>query len=321
MMDEILRIPERLIPLPASVSEAARKILLMPRRNFPSYPPVSDAASWHRYIAGINQAILPFLQLRASKVEAQVQDLIINGVPVYDVRPDAVPEDDQRIFLDIHGGAYIAGGGPCCRAEAIGLADELRMRVWSVDYRTPPDHPFPAPLDDCLAAYRGLIKQRHPRFIAIGGASAGANLTAALILRARDFNLPLPAAAVMHTPHVDMTNASDSLQANQYLDAVLSGTDLTSIRQLYAGGHDFRDPYVSPLFGDFSAGFPATFLSTGTRDLFLSDTVRMHAALRAADIDAELHVTEAASHGNFHGAPEEAHINREVRKFIATRLP
>jgi monoterpene epsilon-lactone hydrolase len=74
---------------------------------------------------------------------------------------------------------------------------------------------------------------------------------------------------------------------------------------------------MSPLFGDLAKGFPPTFLSTGTRDMFLSDTVRFHAALRAADIPAELHVTEAASHGNFHGAPEEAHINREVRKFIA----
>jgi acetyl esterase/lipase len=71
------------------------------------------------------------------------------------------------------------------------------------------------------------------------------------------------------------------------------------------------------LFGDLGKGFPPTFLSTGTRDMFLSDTVRFHAALRAADIQAELHVTEGASHGNFHGAPEEEHINREVRKFVA----
>jgi monoterpene epsilon-lactone hydrolase len=106
----------------------------------------------------------------------------------------------------------------------------------------------------------------------------------------------------MHTPHLDMTNAGDSLYANQGLDAVLSGTDLTSVRKLYSGGNDLRNPYISPLFGD----------------LFLSDTVRMHAALRAADVRAELHITEAASHGNFHGAPEEAHINREVRKFLAS---
>jgi acetyl esterase/lipase len=97
----------------------------------------------------------------------------------------------------------------------------------------------------------------------------------------------------------------------------LSGSDMTSIRDVYAGGQDFRHPYLSPMFGDLGAGFPPTFLSTGTRDMFLSDTVRFHAALRRADVEAQLHVTEAASHGNFHGAPEEQHILREVRKFIA----
>ena len=119
----------------------------------------------------------------------------------------------------------------------------------------------------------------------------------------------------MHTPHLDMTNASDSLHTNQGLDAALSGSDMERIRDLYAGGHDYRHPYLSPLAAEITRFVP-TFLSTGTRDLFLSDTVRFHAKLRAADIEADLHVTEAASHGNFHGAPEEAHISREVRKFL-----
>lgn len=185
-----------------------------------------------------------------------------------------------------------------------------------MDYRTPPDHKFPAPLDDCLTVYRTLVELRGARNIIVGGTSAGANLTASLILRARDEGLPLPAAAIIHTPHLDMTNASDSLQTNRGLDAALSGSDMTTIREVYAGGQDYQNPYLSPLFGDLAKGFPPTFLSTGTRDMFLSDTVRFHAALRAADIQAELHVTEAASHGNFHGAPEEDHIHREVRKFI-----
>jgi acetyl esterase/lipase len=104
---------------------------------------------------------------------------------------------------------------------------------------------------------------------------------------------------------------------NRGLDLALSGADMTSIRAVYAGQVDFADPYLSPLFGDLASGFPPSFLSTGTRDMFLSDTVRFHAALRAVDVPAELHVTEAASHGNFHGAPEEEHVMREVRKFIA----
>jgi epsilon-lactone hydrolase len=313
-----LRVPERNIPLPTSVSAAARSSLLGARREFPLYPAVADRDGWHRYVAAVNQAILPRLKMRAAKIDATIAGVKIAGGQVYDVRPAKVPHNDRRVFLDIHGGAFIVGGGECCRAEAVGLADDLGMRVWSVDYRNPPDYPFPAPLEDCLTAYGALLEQCRPEDIIIGGASAGANLTAALVLRARDVGLPLPGAVVLHTPHLDMTNGGDSLYANQGLDSVLSGADLTSIRALYAGDNDFRGPYISPLFGDFSKGFPPAFLSSGTRDLFLSDTVRMHAALRAADIRAELHVTEAASHGNFHGAPEETHITREVRKFIAS---
>ncbi len=85
---------------------------------------------------------------------------------------------------------------------------------------------------------------------------------------------------------------------------------------LYAAGHDLNHPYLSPLFGDFTKGFPPTFLSTGTRDLFLSNTVRMHRALRNAGIIAELHVVEAGPHGGFPHAPEGEDLNRELRAFL-----
>ena len=88
---------------------------------------------------------------------------------------------------------------------------------------------------------------------------------------------------------------------------------------LYAGGHDLRDPYLSPIFGDLT-GFPPTLLATGTRDVLLSDTVRFHRALRALDVPAELHVLEAAPHGFFRGAtPEDRELNREVQRFIGER--
>jgi acetyl esterase/lipase len=313
----MLILPPREIPIPTSISAAAQAIMALPRPQMPPDPPVDDIAAWRRQAQMINQAMTPSMQAKAAKVDAQVQDIEVGGVMVYDIVPAGVADDDPRVYLDIHGGAYIVGYGDACRAQATGVAGDIGRRVWSVDYRTPPDHPYPAPLDDCLAVYRVLVEQRGAGNVIVGGTSAGANLTAALILRARDEGLPLPAGAILHTPHLDMTNASDSLQTNRGLDMALSGSDMTSIRDIYAREHDYRHPYLSPMFADLSAGFPPTFLSTGTRDMFLSDTVRFHAALRGADVEAQLHVTEAASHGNFHGAPEEEHIFREVRKFIA----
>jgi acetyl esterase/lipase len=118
------------------------------------------------------------------------------------------------------------------------------------------------------------------------------------------------------TPCVDLTEASDSLQTNLGLDPLIRRSAKPAF-DLYGDRHDLTNPYLSPLFGDFTKGFPPTILTTGTRDMLLSDTVRMHRALRAAGIPAELHVTEAGGHGGFFGmAPEDEAIAGEIRRFI-----
>jgi acetyl esterase/lipase len=185
----------------------------------------------------------------------------------------------------------------------------------AVDYRMPPDHPYPAPLDDCVAIYRALLRGHRPEEIIVGGGSAGGNLAAALILRARDEGLPLPAAAVLVTPELDLTESGDTFRTNMGVDNVLTRS-LMPANLLYAAGHDLSHPYLSPLFGDFTKGFPPTVVSAGTRDLFLSNAVRMHRALRAAGVESELHVVEAAPHGGFFGAPEDAELERDLRRFV-----
>ena len=134
--------------------------------------------------------------------------------------------------------------------------------AWTVDYRMPPDFPFPTPLDDCLTAYRALLDERRPHEIIVGGTSAGGNLAAALILRARDEGLPLPAAAVFNTGAFDLTGSGDSWQINDGLDNVLSGP-VEPCTELYAGSHDRREPHISPLFADLT-GLPPVILLTGT---------------------------------------------------------
>ena len=180
----------------------------------------------------------------------------------------------------------------------------------------PPDHPFPAGLDDCVAAYRALLSKHRPEDIIVGGGSAGGNIASALLLRVREEGLPLPAAAVLLTPAVDFTGAGDTRYTNFGIDTVLSSrTD--AARDLYTNGHDPRDPYLSPIYGDFNKGFPPTILASGTRDVLLSDTVRLHRALRRAGIPAELHVLEAAPHGWFFGtAPEDAELDAEIKRFV-----
>lgn len=192
------------------------------------------------------------------------------------------------------------------------------LRTWSVDYRMPPDHPFPTPLDDCLAVYRGLLERTPVSKVVVDGASAGGNLATAMLLRARDEGLPMPAALVLISPEADLTESGDTFNTNRGVDYVIV-QGVPDLIALYAQGHDLRDPYLSPVFGDFD-GFPPTFLQSGTRDILLSNTVRLHRRLRAAGVDAELHVWEAMPHGGFFGAPEDAEVVAEVHRFIADHI-
>jgi acetyl esterase/lipase len=293
--------------------------MAMTRPDPPPYPQLNDIAGWRAYVETMNAVMLPILESWGANVDADVEEMDLGGVRVFAVTPRTARARQGGVFLDIHGGAFVIGAGDCCRAEAIALAGGIDARVWSVDYRAPPDHPYPAPLDDCVTVYRSLLEERSPQEIVVGGASAGANLAAALVLRARDEGLPMPAGAVLLTPALDMTHSGDSFATNKGLDAVLTG-DMNVINRLYAGGHDLGHPYISPLFGDFAKGYCPTFLSAGTRDLFLSNAALMHARLRAADVASDLYLIEAASHGGFHSAPEEEALNREVRRFVQRRF-
>ena len=311
----LLHLPNRDIPVPLSVSPKAQASLARAVRPQPDFPALDDHAAWRKMIAESDAAIRPMLEAAESPAPPAVEEIHVGQVPVYVVTPLAVAKENRRVCLEIHGGGLINAAGVLCRLMAVGVATRYGARVWSPDYRMPPDHPYPAGLDDCVAAYRELLRTHRPGEIIVTGSSAGGNLAAALILRARDEGLPLPAAAVLHTPEVDLTESGDTFETNLGLDSLLTRR-LMPINILYAAGHDLGHPYLSPLFGDFSKGFPPTFLASGTRDLFLSNTVRMHRALRTAGVPADLHVFEAAPHGGFGGALEDEELAREIRCFI-----
>jgi len=313
----MVHVPAREIPVPTSVSQEAQAVLAMGRLGPPprELPALDDAAGWKAYVAETDGFVRSMVGDATAGFKGSIEERDIGPCPLYVVTPDGVMSGDRRVFLDIHGGAWVLGGGDLSKRTTIALADAIRACAWTVDYRMPPDHPFPVPLDDCLVAYRLLLNERDPSEIIVGGTSAGGNLAAALILRARDEGLPLPAAAVFNTGAFDLTGSGDSWQINDGLDNVLSGP-VEPCTQLYAGSHDRREPYISPLFGDLD-GFPPVILLTGTRDRLLSDNVRMHRDLRAAGVEAELHVWEAAGHGGFLGmAPEDTERFAELRRFV-----
>jgi epsilon-lactone hydrolase len=192
------------------------------------------------------------------------------------------------------------------------------MITWATDYRLAPRHPYPEGLDDLVAAYRKAVSERDPRDIIVAGGSAGGNLAAALLVRAKDEGLPMPAALMLMTPEVDLTESGDSFRTLLGIDKNQGRAMAANL--LYADGADLAHPHLSPLFADLT-GFPPTYLQSGTRDIFLSNTVLMHRALRAAGVDAELHIGEAMPHGGFGGStPEDLALAEEARGFIVRHL-
>src|SRR5262249_45698891 len=150
-----------------------------------------DKEGWRARTAAQNEMVLAQFAPRAAEVDAVVEDRRIDGVPAYVITPGGTSPDDHRVFLEIHGGALVMGNGECCRAMGLTAIPRTGVTTWAVDYRMPPDHPYPAALDDCITVYRTLLEHHDPRDVIVGGNSAGGNLAAALLLRARDEGLPL----------------------------------------------------------------------------------------------------------------------------------
>jgi monoterpene epsilon-lactone hydrolase len=315
-----LSLGPRVIPPPKSISVEAQKFLATPGvLPLTDSPPAHETEAWRKRIARFNAALDPMADQMLKSAPATVETKTIGGATVHVGTPNTMPERNRgRARIDLHGGGMVLLAGKFAMAGAAMAAARTRCVVYSVDYRVPPDHPYPAAIDDIVAVYRELLKTYQPGDLVISGSSGGGNLAAAAALKIRDLRMPLPAGLVLLTPEVDLTESGDTFETNRHIDVVLKG-GLPEMNALYAGGHDLKDPYLSPLFGDFTKGYPPTFIQTGTRDVFLSNSVRMHRALLRAGIEVELHVWEAMPHGGFGGiTPEDAEIQAEVMRFIET---
>ena len=313
--------PERHIYPPTTISPEARASLstgaAAPRGPWPD---PDDGAGWQARIAQSAAMWGPIAETMIANAAATLVDEIIAGVRCYEARPTGLGEDANRpIYLFAHGGAFVFGGGDFARAHASVNADRLGCACISVDYRMPPEHPFPAAPEDVVTVYAALLERWPGTPIFFGGSSAGGNIAAAAMLLIRDRGLPMPAGLILLTPEVDLTESGDSFRTNELLDVVLK-TSLAPANALYAAGTPLDDPILSPLFADLG-GFPPTFIQTGTRDLFLSNSVLFHRKLRAAGARADLHVWEGMPHSGFGGAtPEDAEIYAEVKAFIASLI-
>ena len=215
------------------------------------------------------------------------------GVPAEWIAADDA--DPGRTFLYLHGGGYMLGSVATHRNLVGRIAREARARCLSLDYRLAPEHPFPAAVEDALAAYRWLLESGvEPSRLAIGGDSAGGGLTLGTLVSLRAAGDPLPACAVCLSPLTDLEGSGDSMRtADDPLISDLSAVD--EMTQTYMQGADPRDPRASPLHADY-AGFPPLLIQVGTREVLLDDSTRVAVKAREAGVEVTLEVEEGLIH-------------------------
>ncbi len=316
---------ERIVPAPVGLSSELGAIIA----NHQIPPVISPPATQEGWLELQAQWDAPFAEMSqdaAKRIGATYEAKEIAGVPCYVVTPNEIGERfKDSIFVHLHGGAFVFGGGEAAVREALWIADGLKARVISVDYRRPPTHPFPAAIDDGVAVWKEVIQGKDGSAAALFGTSAGGNLTLATTLKLKELGLPLPGALFAGTPATDLGKTTDTWFTLQGLDPLGQREGLIKgTFDVYVPSGDFSNPLVSPVYGDLK-GFPPTILISGTRDLLLSDTVRMHRALREADVEAQLHVYDGQSHGDYmqgllHTVPESIDAQKEIFQFFDNYL-
>jgi acetyl esterase/lipase len=218
----------------------------------------------------------------------------LGGVPTAEITVNGI--EPRHVVLYFHGGVYVLEDA----FQVAGLASEVGRRtdakVISVDYRLAPEHPYPAGVDDALAAYEALLDSGVvPSDVAFAGESAGGGLTVATLVNARDNGLPLPAAAFVMSPYVDLTLAGTTVDTKRDVDPLLSRELLEPRVADYTAGQDAALGLISPIFADLS-GLPPLIIQAGSHEVLLDDAVRLARQAASADVDVTLEITPKVPH-------------------------
>ncbi|MFD2420969.1 alpha/beta hydrolase [Amycolatopsis pigmentata] len=220
---------------------------------------------------------------------------VLGGRPALAVEPEEVGTEGRILYF--HGGAWVVGSPDTAQALTAGLVHRTGVRAVSLDYRLAPEHPFPAAIEDCLAAYRDLLDQGVPaERIVLAGDSAGGGLTVTTMLAARDAGLPLPAGAVAFSPALDATRSGESMKTKAGIDPMFTSESLGQLLAHYVAGEDPWHPFLSPAVSADLGGLPPLLLQVGSNEVLLDDSTRLATRAAAAGVDVVLDVTADVPH-------------------------
>ena len=218
----------------------------------------------------------------------------LGGVPTAEITVDGI--EPRHVVLYFHGGVYVMSDAFLAAGLASQIGRRTHAKVISVDYRLAPEHPYPAAVDDALAAYEALLQDGIAASdIAFAGDSAGGGLAVATLVNARDHGLPLPAAAFVMSPYADLTLGGTTMETKSDVDPLLSREALQARIPDYTAGQDPALDLISPIFADLS-GLPPLIIQAGSHEVLLDDAIRLARQAATADVEVTLDITPGVPH-------------------------
>jgi len=252
-----------------------------------AFPADSDVEEQRRLLKKL-------LSAQPLPVEVTVTAAALGGVPTAEIAVDGI--EPRHVVLYFHGGVYVMGDAFLAADLASQVGRRTDAKVISVDYRLAPEHPYPAAVDDALAAYGALLHDGiAPSDIAFAGESAGGGLAIATLVNARDHGLVLPAAAFVMSPYADLTLAGATMKTRREVDPLLSFEALQARVPDYTAGQDPGLGLISPVFADLS-GLPPLIIQAGTHEVLLDDAIRLARQAATADVEVTLDITPGVPH-------------------------
>jgi acetyl esterase/lipase len=314
--------------VPDTVSPEARKFLesLPDPATLPAVPAADDVAGWKRAREAGEADTAPKVKAALTRYRPTLKERKLGGVPVLEVTPKGWT-DNGKVLVHAHGGAYTMYSARSRLPSSAAAADVTGLRVVSIDYTRAPAAKWEQITDEVLAVFAALLKEGYKlKDIAIYGESAGGGLAAGAVLKMRDKGLGVPAAVVLWSPWADITDSGDSaITLREFDPHYRYEKHLKPCADAYADPKDQKHPYVSPVYGDYTKGFPPTLIQGGTRELFLSHFVRLYRAIDGAGGTAVLDLYDGMPHvfqirPELADAPETKAALKKMAAFLKKQL-
>ena len=293
-------IEDRDIFVPSTISPEAQQVLrgiINARPYTRAAPQADDLESWRQLYDATEAASEEINNNAVERTGVTVTDAEMDGVPVLDIRPEGW-EDNGKVLVYTHGGAYVVFSARSTLASSAPMSRATGLRVISVNYTTAPFAKWEEIQEQVISVFQSLLSEEYTmEDIALYGDSAGGGLAVSTVLNLRERGMGMPAAAVLWSPWVDLTNAGDTANTLENADPTLSYDGLLNeSAKAFADGLDLTDPRVSPLYADFSGGFSPSLIQAGTKEILLSTAVRLFQKLEAAGQNTKLDIYEGLWH-------------------------